>query len=73
MDSNNSKTRLFNSGGIVKLAYFQKKWSIPLSSSGTCFEILEKFACRHYFGLEVYYVRRFGVDEIIFTIEKNQA
>jgi len=26
----NGKTRLFNSGGVVKLAYFQKKWSIPL-------------------------------------------
>jgi len=27
----NGKTRLFNSGGFVKLAYFQKKWSIPLT------------------------------------------
>jgi len=26
----NGKTQLFNSGGVVKLAYFQKKWSIPL-------------------------------------------
>jgi len=24
MDSKNGKTQLFNSGGIVKLAYFQK-------------------------------------------------
>jgi len=28
----NGKTQLFNSGGVVKLAYFQKKWSIPLES-----------------------------------------
>jgi len=27
----NGKTQLFNSGGVVKLAYFQKKWSIPLN------------------------------------------
>jgi len=32
----NSKTRLFNSGGVVKWAYFpkkkkEKKWSIPLN------------------------------------------
>jgi len=26
----NGKTRLFNSGGVVKWANFQKKWSIPL-------------------------------------------
>jgi len=26
----NGKTHLFNSGGVVKRAYFQKKWSIPL-------------------------------------------
>jgi len=26
----NGKTQLFNSGGVVKGAYFQKKWSIPL-------------------------------------------
>jgi len=26
----NGKTQLFKSGGVVKLAYFQKKWSIPL-------------------------------------------
>jgi len=26
----NGETRLFNSGGLVKSAYFQKKWSIPL-------------------------------------------
>jgi len=25
------KTQLFNSGGMVKWAYFQKKWSIPLN------------------------------------------
>jgi len=25
------KTQQFNSGGVVKWAYFQKKWSIPLS------------------------------------------
>jgi len=24
------KTQQFNSGGVVKWAYFQKKWSIPL-------------------------------------------
>jgi len=27
----NSKPQLFNSGGVVKWAYFQKKWSIPLN------------------------------------------
>jgi len=27
----NGKTQLFNSGGVVKWAYFQKKWSIPLT------------------------------------------
>jgi len=27
---NNGKTQHFNSGGVVKLAYFQKHWSIPL-------------------------------------------
>jgi len=27
----NGKTRLFKSGGVVKWAYFQKKWSIPLT------------------------------------------
>jgi len=26
------KTQQFNSGGVVKWAYFQKKWSIPLRS-----------------------------------------
>jgi len=26
----NGKTQLLNSGGVVKWAYFQKKWSIPL-------------------------------------------
>jgi len=26
----NGKTQLFNSGGVIKCAYFQKKWSIPL-------------------------------------------
>jgi len=26
----NGKTQQFNFGGVVKLAYFQKKWSIPL-------------------------------------------
>jgi len=29
----NGKTQLFNSGGVVILAYFQKKWSIPLKDS----------------------------------------
>jgi len=29
----NGKTQLFNSGRVVKWAYFQKKWSIPLSST----------------------------------------
>jgi len=24
------KTQLFNSGGVLKRAYFQKKWTIPL-------------------------------------------
>jgi len=31
MESKMVKTQLFNSGGVVKWAYFQKKWSIPLS------------------------------------------
>jgi len=26
----NGKTQLFHSGGVVKKAYFLKKWSIPL-------------------------------------------
>jgi len=26
----NGTTQQFNSGGVVKWAYFQKKWSIPL-------------------------------------------
>jgi len=26
----NGETQLFNSEGVVKWAYFQKKWSIPL-------------------------------------------
>ncbi len=26
----NGKTQLFNSRGVVKWAYFQKKWSVPL-------------------------------------------
>ncbi len=26
----NGKTQLFNSWGVEKLAYFQKKWSVPL-------------------------------------------
>jgi len=25
----NGKPQLFNSGGVVKKAYFQKKWSVP--------------------------------------------
>ncbi len=29
----NGKTQLFNSRGDVKLAYFQKKWSVPLSKT----------------------------------------
>jgi len=28
----NGKTQLLNSEGVVKLVYFQKKWSIPLKS-----------------------------------------
>jgi len=36
----NGKTQQFNSGGVVKWAYFQKKWSIPLREiwliSGPC-------------------------------------
>jgi len=31
MYSKNIKTQIFNPEGVVKLAYFQKKWSIPLS------------------------------------------
>ncbi len=27
-----SKTQLFNSWGVIKWAYFQKKWSVPLSA-----------------------------------------
>jgi len=27
------KTQQFNSGGVVKWVYFQKKWSIPLIAS----------------------------------------
>ncbi len=27
----NGKTQLFNSWGVGKLAYFQKKWSVPLT------------------------------------------
>jgi len=27
----NGKTQLFNSGGVVKWAYFQKNWSIHLN------------------------------------------
>jgi len=27
----NGKTQMFNSGGVVKWAYFPKKWSIPLN------------------------------------------
>jgi len=30
------KTQQFNSGGVVKWAYFQKKWSIPLSIYLVC-------------------------------------
>jgi len=33
MDLKMGKTQLFNSGGVVKWAYFQKKWSIPLMFS----------------------------------------
>jgi len=29
----NGKTQQFNSGGVVKWAYFQKKWSIPLTAA----------------------------------------
>jgi len=29
----NGKTQLFNSGGVVKWACFQKKWSIPLKKA----------------------------------------
>ncbi len=29
----NSKTQLFNTRGVVKLAYFQKKWSVSLSQT----------------------------------------
>jgi len=31
----NGKTQLFDSRGVVKWAYFQKKWSIPLRTSLT--------------------------------------
>jgi len=33
----NGKTQLFNSEGVVKWGYFQKKWSIPLMSKSLWF------------------------------------
>jgi len=35
-------TQQFNSGGVLKWAYFQKKWSIPLMPEGCTQKGLER-------------------------------